>query len=191
MQKRLIVALAFTLLSCSSTPPTQFYTLDALLTAPAASVDTTKNSHVIGIGPIALPALLNRRAIVTRSAQQGIQVADTQQWAEPLLDNITRVVARNIGILKPKHILHAYPWAAFGQVDTRIVIEVTQFEAHPGKAVYFEAVWSIRDDRLEKNLAQGHSKIQQPLTSQDTTEMVAKMNAILADFSTELAGVLP
>ncbi|NOT85869.1 MAG: membrane integrity-associated transporter subunit PqiC [Methylococcaceae bacterium] len=190
MQKLMLAALALILLSCSSTAPTQFYTLDAVITAPVTLVDATQKSRVIGIGPIALPALLNRRAIVTRSAQQGIQVADTQQWAEPLLDNITRVIARNIGILKPKYILHAYPWTAFGQVDTRVVIEVTQFETHLGKAVYFEAVWSIRDERLEKTLLQGQSKIEQPLTSQDTAEMVAKMNIILAAFSTELARAL-
>lgn len=184
------VMLSLALVACSGTPPPQFYTLDAQLQPSAASINMSQQSRVIGIGPIALPVLLNRKAIVTRGAQQSVQVSETQQWAEPLLDNITRVVARNIATLNPKAILHGYPWTAFGAVDTRIVIEITRFEAEAGKAVYFDAVWSIKAERQDQILKQGHSQLQRPLHTPDTAEMVAQMNAILAAFSQELSQAL-
>ncbi|MCX7089052.1 MAG: PqiC family protein [Methylococcales bacterium] len=190
MHKCYLTILMLALTACTSTAPTQFYTLDAVLQSPAATPISSQKLRTLGIGPIALPSLLNRKAIVTRGAQQSIQVTDTQQWAEPLLDNITRVIARNMAILQPNTILHAYPWTAFGQVDTRIVIEVTQLEAQSGKGVYFEAVWSIKDERLDQTIKQGHSKLELPLKSQDTAEIVARMNDLLATFSTELSRAL-
>lgn len=190
MQSLFWIALGLMLVACSGTPPPQFYTLDAQLQSSAARIGANQKPRVIGIGPIALPVLLNRKAIVTRGAQQSIQVSETQQWAEPLLDNITRVVARNIATLHPKDILHGYPWTAFGVVDTRIVIEITRFEAEMGKGVYFDAVWSIKEEQQDHVLKQGHSQLQRPLHTQDTAEMVTQMNAILAAFSQELSRAL-
>lgn len=191
MQKFFLAVVIYSLVACSATPPPQFYTLDAVLqpTISSGSI-ASPGQRVVGIGPIALPAVLNRKAIVTRGAQQSIQVTDAQQWAEPLLENVTRVIARNIATLNPKYILHAYPWTAFGAVDTRVVIEVTQLEGQPGKAVYFEAVWSVKDEQRDRTLKQGHSKLQRPLKGQDTAEMVGQMNDILAAFSTELSAAL-
>jgi uncharacterized protein len=191
MQKICLAALACTLLfACSSTPPTQFYILDAVLQPSAVTPIPNQKPRVIGIGPIALPAVLNRKAIVTRGPQQSIQVADNQQWAEPLLDNITHVIARNLTTLNPEHILHAYPWTAFGAVDTRIVIEISRFEAQLGKAVYFDAVWSIKAEQQEKPLKQGRSTLERPLTGLSLAEMVMQMDDILATFCQELSRAL-
>lgn len=190
MQKISLAALSLIVWACSNTAPTQFYTLDAVLQSPAPVTHNAQSPRVIGIGPISLPAVLNRKAIVTRGPAQSIQVTDSQQWAEPLLDNIARVIARNIATLQPQHILHVYPWTAFGAVDTRLVIEITQFEARPSKGVYFEAVWSVKDERSEQTIQQGHSKLERRLKNQDTSEMVTQMNDILAAFSTELAQAL-
>lgn len=190
MQSLFWVTLSLMLAACSGTPPPQFYTLDAQLQPSIANISAGQKLRVIGVGPIALPALLNRKAIVTRGAQQSIQVSETQQWAEPLLDNITRVVAHNLAILHPQYMLHSYPWTAFGTVDTRIVMEITRFDAEMGKSVYFDAVWSIKDEQQDKVLKQGHSQWQKTLHTQDTAEMVMQMNAILAAFSQELSQAL-
>ena len=190
MKTAMLIALSSLLLACSSTPPTQFYTLDAIASAPSKPA-TAKASTSIGIGPVTLPALLDRRAIVTRGAAQSVNVTDSQQWAEPLLDNISRVINRNLSLLQPNALIHTYPWSAFGKVDTRIVIEITQFEAELGKAVTLEAVWSIKDEQRDTFLRQGRSRLQRPLTSSNTADMVARMNEVLAEFSQQLAQALP
>lgn len=189
--KQAFCGVGFTVLTaCSNTPPTQFYTLDATVEPSVYKKTELLKAHLVGIGPIMLPAQLNRKAIVTRGTQQSIQVADNQQWAEPLLDNIARVIARNLATLQPSLILHVYPWVAFGEVDQRFVIEVTQFEAYLGKEVLFDAVWSLKDEHQGLIIKQGHSKRQLSLASRETAEVVLKMNAILASFSTELATAL-
>ncbi len=191
MQKISLTAFILIMITaCSGSTPTQFYTLDAVLPTASTAHPQNQKPSVIGIGPITLPALLDRKGMVTRGARQSIQVSDSEQWAEPLLDNITRVIARNLARLKPRDIFHAYPWAAFGPVDKRIVVEVTQFEAQVGKAVYFEAIWSIKSAQEEKIPTQGHSKLARPLKGHDTAEMVTQMNDILANFSRELSRAL-
>ncbi len=178
--------------ACSNNVPTHFYALDALLPQKplAAAQPKEHQAHIIGIGPVSLPALLNRKSIVTRMAQPAIQITDSQQWAEPLLDNVTRVLARNIAALQAQDTIYAYPWALVDAVEQRVVINVLQFDAKLGETVEFEAVWSIKQEQQQHVLRRGHTRLKQALKTPEYAEMVTAMNQILADFSTELSGVL-
>lgn len=175
------------LTACSNSVPTQFYTLDAIL---ASNLPQSTATQTIGVGPITLPALLNRRAIVIRD-NQSLHIDDSQQWAEPLLDNVSRVISRNLSSLKPHALIHTYPWSAFGVVDTRIVIEVTRFEVQRNQGVYWDAVWRIKNEPKDTLVSQGQSHLMQPLRGQTTADIVQATNVLLGHFSQELSLALP
>lgn len=175
------------LTACSSPLPTYYYQLDAIL-KPLANVPAeTSKPRIIGIGPTAIPTLLNRKAIVSKAADQTVQIATTQQWAEPLLESIPRVIARNLTALQPDNLFHVYPWSAFGAVDQRIVIEIVQFDAQLGKSVIFEVLWSIRDEQKQETLKQSRTRLEHPLKTTDYVEMVAAMNVLIGEFSQTLS----
>lgn len=192
MSKVILLSLTGSLLlaACSSPLPTYYYQLDALVKAPLQTASTQTKQQVIGIGPTTLPTLLNRKSIVTRTPTQTIQIATTQQWAEPLLENIPRVIARNLTALQPNRLFHLYPWSAFGPVDLRIIIEVFQFDAQLGKSVIFEAAWSIKDEHNQQILKQSRTQLERPLKSDSYAEMITHMNEILGTFSRELSEAL-
>ena len=188
-----LVAMVFSvglLQACSSDAPTHFYTLDPILTPANNPVTKREQPRVIGIGPVALPALLNRKGIVTRSAQPDVDIAETQQWAEPLLDNVTRVISRNLANLQPQDIIYAYPWALLDAVHYRVAIDVLQFDAQLGQSVTFEAVWTIKTEQQQHVSKRGHTRISHPLPSQEIGMMVKLMDQILAEFSTQLSADL-
>lgn len=175
------------LTSCSSDLPTRFYALDAVLVNKVDAIADTGKTKSIGIGPVALPALLNRKGIVTRLVQSGIDIAETDQWAEPLLDNVTRVITRNLATLQPNDIVYAYPWSLLDAVEYRVVINILQFDAKLGDSVVFEAVWSIKQEQKQQVSKRGHSRISHPIKTKDYAAMVEVMNQILAEFSAELS----
>jgi hypothetical protein len=80
--------------------PSRFYVL-APLEAPEAEPQLAPGERclAIGIGPVEIPAYLDRPQIVTRLSNNELNLAEFDKWAEPLRDNLIRVLAENISSL--------------------------------------------------------------------------------------------
>ena len=92
---------------CASTPPTRFYVLPALSSADTTSgVSTAKRELTIGVGPVTLPAYLDRPQIVTRASRAKLNLADFDQWAASLQDSLPRVLAENFIPAHPHRSCH-------------------------------------------------------------------------------------
>jgi uncharacterized lipoprotein YmbA len=172
--------------ACASTPPTNFYVLEPL-SKPSASTTGTEKKRLIGVGPITIPALIERQKIVTRKADNNIDIAEFHQWASPLKENITQVLTRDLALLMPDDVVRSYPWGAFGSVDYRIIVDVVRFDTHPGHSANLEAGWAIMDEKNHQILTHGHSKIEQPLSDTSYTGTVNALSALLDEFSRELS----
>lgn len=175
--------------ACASTPPTNFYVLEPLGEPSASATDTAKK-RLIGVGPIAIPALIERQKIVTRTAANGVEIAEFHQWASPLKDNTTRVLTHNLSRLLSDDVIHAYPWGAFGAVDYRIIVDIIRFDTHPGQSANLEAGWAIMDEKNHQILTHGHSKIERPLIDTSYPGAVKALSGLLSDFSQELSTAL-
>jgi uncharacterized lipoprotein YmbA len=176
--------------ACATSPPTQFYLLDAPVPPAKTGVpDTVKQT--VGIGPIAIPALLERKQIVTRSAQNTVQIAETAQWAEPLKDSMLRVISRTVADLQPALIIRAYPWSAYGHVDYRVIIDFDQFDATPGHSAKLSAHYTIINEKAQAIVNDQHIQLERPLVELSYQATVNALSEVLFEFSHVLAGLLP
>ncbi|WP_415037234.1 membrane integrity-associated transporter subunit PqiC, partial [Azonexus sp.] len=95
-----LLSLSATLLlsACASTPPNQFYLLEA---APTTATLNTASSTAprLGIGTIVLPDYLNRPQIVLRDHGGRLLLRERERWAEPLEDGVRRTLGENLGQL--------------------------------------------------------------------------------------------
>jgi uncharacterized lipoprotein YmbA len=67
-------------------------------------LDDTK-SVAIGLGPVTFPEYLNRPQVVVRGSRNQLQMAEFARWAEPLVENFSRVLAENLSsLLATNHI---------------------------------------------------------------------------------------
>jgi uncharacterized lipoprotein YmbA len=172
--------------ACASTPPTSFYVLEPL-GKPSASAISAEKKHLIGVGPISIPALIERQKIVTRTAANGVEIAEFHQWASPLKENITQVLTHNLSLLMPDDVVRSYPWGAFGSVDYRIIVDVVRFDTQPGKLANLETSWAIMNEKNHQILTHGRSRIEQPLSDASYTGTVHALSALLGEFSRELS----
>lgn len=184
--KYLIVLVGTLLSGCLSTPPTQFYVLEPLSEAPASVIKTEKK-YSIGVGPITIPALLERKQIVTRLPDNSISIAEFHQWASPLKDNVTQVLTHNLATLQTGNLIRAYPWSAYGAVDYRLIIDIIRFDTHPEQTVNFEANWAIMDEKSHTLLSNGHSRIERPLADPAYPSVVKALSKILSEFAGDLS----
>lgn len=175
--------------ACLSTPPTQFYVLEPL-SEPSSSSTTAEKKRRIGIGPVSIPTLLERKQIVTRLPDNSVKIAEFHQWASPLKNNVVQVLTHNLAILQPDDLIRAYPWSAYGMVDYRIVIDIIRFDTRPEQSVNLEADWSIMNEKNHTLLSNGHTKIEHPLANPSYPSTVKALNQILSEFSHELSKAL-
>jgi uncharacterized lipoprotein YmbA len=188
--KWLIFLSAGTLLSaCLATPPTYFYVLEPL-SEPSQKSSTSDQKRQIGIGPISIPAMLERKQIVTRLPDNSVNIAEFHQWASPLKDNIAQVLTHNLATLQTDDLIRTYPWSAYGTVDYRIIIDIIRFDTHPEQSINFEATWTIMNEKTHALISHGRSRIEHPLSDSSYPVAVKALSKILSEFSQELSQAL-
>jgi len=183
------ILLSGLLTACASTP-TNFYTLEAQSRPPAAITTASAKKLLIGIGPLTLPALLDRKGIVTRAENNSVHIAEFDQWAAPLKDNVIAVLSKNVAILQPDAIVRAYPWAVYGNVDYRVIIDMTRFDTQLGKSANLEASWAIMEETNHTIISNGQTKLQQPLHDASYNSAAQALSKLLGDFSQQLSRAL-
>jgi uncharacterized lipoprotein YmbA len=143
--------------------------------------------RLIGIGPLTIPALLERRQIVTRKDNNSIEMAEFHQWAAPLKDNILTVLSKDIAAQQTNAIVRAYPWSAYGEVEYRIIIDISRFDSQLSKSANLEASWAIMEEVNHTIISNGETKITQPLTNANYENVVLALDRLLSEFAQQLS----
>ncbi|MFZ2727110.1 MAG: PqiC family protein [Methylococcaceae bacterium] len=181
--KRLFILCSVLVTACASTPQTHFYVLEALATVPTTQNIT--NQRVLGIGPLSLPSLLNRQQIIRRGMNNGVELAEFHQWAEPLKDTVLQVLTKNLTSLQPLDTIRSYPWSAYGNVQYRVIIDISRFDAD-NKTAVLEASWAIMSEDNHRIIANDRALLKQVLSDDSYHAIAQAMSQLLADFSKQL-----
>ncbi len=124
---------------CGTTAPSRFYTLDAT----AVSDGAAPASYPIMVGPVSVPAAVDRPQFVVQAAPNRGEVDEFNRWAAPLNDAVAQVVAGDLVKLLGTPNVAAGPLANFDPAY-RVSIDVQRFESVPGQAALLEAEWTVR-----------------------------------------------
>ena len=164
---------------CARTPAVHYYQLAAADTDHALPAAKNIGDAVIGIGPVRLPEFLDRPQIVIRQGAHALRLSDRHRWAEPLADNISRVLRENLAVLLNTERLLLYPWGRSVAVDYQLLVEVIRFEEDAAGAAHLEAVWSVQDRRGKMLLPQRRSRYQVVASSPDPEGRVGALSETL------------
>jgi uncharacterized protein len=185
-------ALLVALSGCASSPTPRFYLLQSLGT-PAAGAPTAADPPrglAIGIGPVNLPEYVDRPQIVTRPGSNELKLAEFDRWAEPLAQNVARVLAENLSALLITDRVAVFPWARATPVDYRIAVEVTQFDGTLGGKALLSARWTISGGDGKQELTVRKSTVSEPCGGNDFAALVSAQSRAVAALSREIAAAL-
>lgn len=166
---------------CASSPVTRFYTLSAA----AAPVATSSQLSVV-VGPVSVPAVVDRPQIVVSTGPNQVRLDEFNQWASPLQNNIARVVAENLVAMlgTPRVILFSQPLGVGS--DYRAAIEVQRFESAPGEAATLDAVWTV--SRIKDGKSQtGRTTVREVASDRGYDALAAAHSRGLARLSRDIA----
>jgi uncharacterized lipoprotein YmbA len=150
-----------------------------------------RDGPALGIGPVKLPAYLDRSEVVTRSSPNALRVAEFNRWAEPLEDNFTRVVAMNLGVLAATDSVSVYPWPRSVSVDYQVSVEVDRFDAGANNQVVLIARWQVLAGDGGRIVRSGRTVVTEPIASTDYEVLAGAMSAAAATLSREIAAAIP
>src|SRR5512135_309508 len=172
--------------------PSSFYILGALPEVDLAADKTAsgiKADFSVGLGPIELPAYLDRQQIVTRTSTNRLSYSENDRWAAPLAESLSRVLGQNISYLLNPAQMVQFPWQSNDAPDYQVKIEVLQFEGNSNQEAWLTARWTVLD-RNKKILVSQRSQLNRRAGSQSTEDFVKALSETLGDLSREIANAL-
>jgi uncharacterized protein len=188
-----LAALALTLGGCTVLAPqkdvTRFFVLMPVQDGAAPSPAAPSRPLTIGLGPITIPAYVNRPEVVTRISDSELRVSDTDRWGEHLDTNVARVLASDLaGQLGTQEIL-TYPWRIHAPIDYAVSVAFQRFERTADGHVMVHANWTIRNGKDDRIIQTGSTTIDDPSGPDDASASQA-LSRGLAQVSRDIAQVI-
>ena len=176
---------------CAISPPVRFYVLTPLPDmAPLQPQASGVPSLALGIGPVTVPEYLDRSEIIRQASANQLDLAEFDQWAEPLKASVPRVLADNLSRLLHTDAVALIPGPRRALFDYQVVAEVTRFEATLGGSTRLVARWGILNGDGEQEYVRRQSTITVPVNAPSYDAMVAAMSQALGELSRDIAGAL-
>lgn len=188
----IIFSLAFLLLTgCGTTPPSRYYMLNSI---PEATItkprDPNEVNVQIGVGPVTVPKYLDRYPIIKRSNGAEVIIDDMNRWAEPLVDNFTRVLADNLYLLVDGADISIYPWQNQNTIDYQVVVDVLRFDADLNNNITLSAHWTILSKAGEQTLYKQKTLIKEKAGGGDYASLVSTQSEATKKLSQQIADKL-
>ena len=188
----ILLAFSYLMTACTFIGGTQQATKNYVLNSLYSEEIETQavadlNDIGILVGPIRMALYLDRADIVIRDGQNQIRLAEFSQWAGPLQENFSRVLAENLSVLLATHSVGIFPGTRAMLFDFNVTVNVTRFDGIPGEKADLRARWGILDKNRKKMLFEKHSLLSQPTEADSLEALIAAESRTLADLSREIA----
>jgi uncharacterized lipoprotein YmbA len=165
---------------------TRFFLLTPLPPLEQSAGAAPRQALTLGLRPVQLPEYLDRSQIVTRAGENMLQLAELDQWASPLREDVTRVLAADLASLVPAERVVVFPWPRDYPLDYEVSVEVTRFDGTPGGACALLAQWTIFRPGGKDLLATGRFSHTEPAGPSFAT-LVAAESRLLATLGRDVA----
>ncbi len=185
MMKRLVgigifFALAAIGAGCAS-KPAKFYAL-----SPTAEPGGAKAAYSVAVGPVSLPAAVDRPQMVVTVGANQVGIDEFNRWASPLQNDMARVVAENLAKMLGTTMVGVYPQPTAAGASYRVLIDVMRFDSIPGTGTTLDALWTVRGAK-EGTSRTGRTTVTESAADGSMAALVAAHSRALGRMSGEVA----
>ena len=177
----------------SRTPAPDYYILTSLKKEVSPHRNKTIRPKNIIVGPVEIPAYLDRDNIVIRDIDNKVTILHFSRWAEPLVNAIERIVSENISILSHDK-LACYPFSMIvpdgdENIDLKLLINVYQFERAADGMCYLDVEYFLTLPN-NKDLTHKRIKLTETAEGPSVKDAIRCQNRLLDEFSQIVTGKL-
>lgn len=150
--------------------------------------NTSAESHIsIGIGDVELPDYLRKPQIATYSKNNEITFDEYNRWAEPLDENIARILIENLSAMIPTDNIYLFMWPKEDPNIFQISISIDRFGLLSDSTVVLNTRWSISGSNKKSLLLTEKSEYQEKVVSLDYGHISSIMSNLIAKLSEDVA----
>lgn len=197
------ISIVVLLVGCSSPKPT-FYSFN---TAPIPQVSPAAKGTRIMVGPVTLPAMVDRPQLVLQNANNTVEVYEYHRWANTLKGDVGDVIASNIAQVLAISNLWNFAQSSQANFDYQIFVDVQNIDTKLGERVEIDVLWTIKSARTTKLLTKpgkvdtgsvtlakpimGRSLVQESVTGTGFDAIVAAQSRAFSKVGQEIARSIP
>ncbi len=172
--------------------PTNFYMLSPLSASQAETSAATAEGRIrIGLATVVVPEYLNRNEIVVNLDNTVYQLAEFNKWAEPLGDNLTRVLAENLTNLLRKDSIAVFLYSESSiPLDYRLEIDVIRLDGNFGDQVTLVAQWALLGNEEDDLILMRRSEYQEPAADKTYKGLVLAKSRTVEKLSRDIAAAV-
>jgi uncharacterized lipoprotein YmbA len=164
-------------------------TADTSPAAPAPAANSG-DDFTLGLGPIKLPPYLDRPEIVTRAADNRIELSKEDRWGEAVQSGFTTSLQRDLEAQTGTNRVIIFPWYNTVHIDMQVAIDVYRFETDSQGNANLSAKWTILDSSGKNILYTVETNLTQPSKPGDETAAAAALSKTIGDLSGQIANMI-
>ena len=185
----LLLAMIF---GCRSvTPSVNHYVLRSLAAgeSPAGTVDEPR-SRIVAIGPVQLPAYVNRMQMVMLNDSSELEISEFHRWADYPDRLVQQVLEDNLQALLPHARVVSHPLPAGLEADVTLGVRFGELIGTTDKKMRLRAMWTLqRKGKPETDLS-WRTCLCEPISGTGFKALAAAHNRVLEKFCREVAVAL-
>ena len=150
---RLMVSALFLilfLLGCSS-PKTSYYRMSS---SPISATPSVGGKVRLMVGPVSIPASMDRPQIVTQSGSTEVQVHEYHRWAGTLRGDIGQVISSRLAQDLGTSEVWNFSQSTQAQFDYQILVDVQNLDSSDKGVVILDVLWTIKPSTQNMALEQ-------------------------------------
>jgi uncharacterized lipoprotein YmbA len=166
--------------------------LSALSPTPVGTSAVTAEDRIrIGLATVVVPEYLNRNEIIVNLDNTVYRLAEFNQWAEPLNDNLTRVLEENLtNLLRDESIDVFLTTDSSIPTDYRLEVDVLRLDGNLGDQATLVAQWALLEAEQDELIQMQRSEYQAPAADNTYKELVLAKSRTIEKLSRDMAGAI-
>jgi uncharacterized lipoprotein YmbA len=172
--------------------PTNFYMLSPLSPSQVETSPATAEARIrIGLETVVVAQYLDRSEIVVNLDNTAYQLAEFDQWAEPLSDNLTRVLGQNLtNLLGDNSIDVILASETSIPLDYRLEVDVLRLDGNLGDQVTLVAQWALLGNEEDDLKLMRRSEYQEPAADKTYKGLVLAKSRTVEKLSRDMAAAV-
>lgn len=189
----LVLLVAVLLTGCGRSAPVRYYSLSPLPEASQERAATNGPAHrIVTVGPVSLPAYLDRPQVVRRLGAHELDLLDFHHWAESLADSLERLLIENLAFLLAGQGFDVVPRQGSDRGALyRLSLRLVSFDGDMESGnVVLVGQWRIATIQSGKDPLSRRSRIEKKIRGGKVADLVAAQSEALAELSRHMATAL-
>jgi uncharacterized lipoprotein YmbA len=165
--------------------------------SPLSPSQTGKSSSAketrlhIGLETVVVPEYLNRNEIVVNLDNTIYRLAEFNQWAEPLDENLTRVLEENLtNLLRDDSIDVILATETSIPFDYRLEVDVLRLDGNLGDKATLVAQWALLEGEEDELRLVRRSEYQEPAADETYKGLVLAKSRTIEKLSRDIAAAV-